>query len=710
MEALYAAVMAGADAVYLGGKRFGARAFAKNFDLEELALAVKYCHLHGVKLYVTVNTLVFDRELSELSDYAAQLYKMGVDAVICTDLGAIGEMRRRVPELELHASTQASVHNTDGARLARELGCTRVVLARELSRAAIAEITENAPTETEVFLHGALCVCHSGQCLFSSLVGGRSGNRGECAQPCRLPYNGDKYPLSLKDAALACHIPELIETGVASLKIEGRMKSPSYVYRVTRIYRRLLDENRNATAEEMAELAKIFSRGGFTDGYFTGRLGGMTGVRSEEDKEATRASEEMSFAPIKKKVTARARFVVGRSAEFTLTDGEKTVSVTGSIVERAITAPLTKDALIGRLSKMGNTLLSLDKEDIEIELSEGANLSVGAINDLRRTAAEKFEFCGRDLPEKTTEVPTRVKKTDKFRTALFLDGGVLSELKETDLDGFDAVFAPLFAENAAFGAANGVYLPPVILDADKKAVDERIEELKKMGVMYTLVNNLSHILIAKAHGLIPVADIRMNITNAKAKASLEALGVAHFILSAELDLPKARDVGGAVTVFGRIPLMITERCFTKEVASCKECGSAFLVDRLGKRFPLVREFEHRTLVLNSEITYMADRKKELAECGLSEHFIFSTESADEVRRVIKAFASGAPIQTVFSDSKPRRIGMREVAAQDKKRTENTPHGRKNATPSTQNGSKVPFSRQRKNKPPHKPTSQKKHRA
>ena len=698
MEALYAAVLAGADAVYVGGKRFGARAFAKNFDLEELALAVKYCHLWGVKLYVTVNTLVFDRELAELSDYAAALYEMGVDAVICTDLGAIAEMRRRVPGLELHASTQASVHNTDGARIAHKLGCKRVVLARELSRAAIAEITENAPTETEVFLHGALCVCHSGQCLFSSLVGGRSGNRGECAQPCRLPYNGERYPLSLKDAALAYHIPELIETGARSLKIEGRMKSPSYVYGVTRIYRRLLDEHRRATAEEVAELAKIFSRGGFTDGYFTGRLGGMTGVRSEEDKEATRAGEEMRFLPVKKKVRARARFAVGERAELTLTDGKRTLSVTGETVEAAISAPLAKGALSERLSKMGNTLLSLAPEDIEIELSDGANLPVSAINDLRRKAAEKFEYTGRALPENTAQVPTRVKKTEEFRTALFLDGGVLSALGKGDLEGFDAVFTPLFADNAAFGTANGVYLPPVLLDADIVAADRRVEELKNMGVMYTLVNNLSHIEIAKKHGLIPVADIRMNITNGGTKAALGALGVSHFILSAELDLPKARDVGGAVTVYGRIPLMITERCFTKEVASCAECGSAQLVDRMGKRFPLVREFEHRTLVLNSEITYMADKGKEIRGCGLSEHFIFTTEGVDEVRRVLSAFKSGAPIQTVYPTMLPRRIGMREFTPEDKKRAENTARGRKNAAPYAKNKAKPQFNKAVKKKP------------
>ena len=264
-EALVAAVEAGADAIYVGGTSYGARAYAKNFDNDELLRAVRYCHLFGVKLYVTVNTLTHDLEMSALSDYVAYLYKIGVDAVIAADLGVIREIRKRVPKLPVHASTQCSVHNVKGAEVIAALGCERVVPARELSLENIRILVEKSPVEVEIFLHGALCVCYSGQCLMSSLVGGRSGNRGECAQPCRLPYNG-KYPLSLKDLSLASHIPEIIESGVSSLKIEGRMKSPKYVFGVTRIYRRLLDEGRAANVEEERELQRIFSRDGFTDG------------------------------------------------------------------------------------------------------------------------------------------------------------------------------------------------------------------------------------------------------------------------------------------------------------------------------------------------------------------------------------------------------------------------------------------------------------
>ena len=388
-EALYAAVAAGADAVYVGGKLFSARAYAKNFDLEELSRAAIYCHTRGVRLYVTVNTLIYDREADELIAYCKELARIGVDALIIADLGAIRRIRREVPSLALHASTQMSLHNTPGIAEAGKLGCERAVLARECSLADIRSAVENSPCEIEVFLHGALCVCHSGQCLFSSLVGGRSGNRGECAQPCRLPYNGG-YPLSLSDLSLAGHITELIDAGVSSLKIEGRMKSPAYVYGVTSIYRRLLDGRRNADRGEEEALAAIFSRGGFTDGYFTGHPERkMTGVRSEADKEATRAAQsDERFAPLRKRVRAEAIFRRGAPASLALTDGERRAEATGEIPDEARSAPLTAPALKERLSKTGNSFLSLAPEDIDLSLDEGLFMTPAAVNALRRAATE----------------------------------------------------------------------------------------------------------------------------------------------------------------------------------------------------------------------------------------------------------------------------------------------------------------------------------
>ena len=285
-QALRAAVFGGADAVYLGGTAFNARMNAGNFDKASLERSVAFCHSRGVRVYVTLNTLVTDRMIPEALDFAAFLYNIGVDALIVADCGLSLLIRERIPDFELHASTQFSVHSLDGVRWLADQGFRRAVVARELSRRSLETICRESPIEIEVFVHGALCACHSGQCLMSSFLGGRSGNRGECAQPCRMSYNG-AHPLSLKDLCLAGHIEELISIGAASLKIEGRMKSPAYVYNVTLVYRRLLDERRNADEKEIAALARVFSRGGFTDGYFTGRLKDMSGVRSEADKRAS---------------------------------------------------------------------------------------------------------------------------------------------------------------------------------------------------------------------------------------------------------------------------------------------------------------------------------------------------------------------------------------------------------------------------------------
>ncbi|MBR4165982.1 MAG: U32 family peptidase [Lachnospiraceae bacterium] len=287
-EALEAALSAGADAVYLGGKLFNARMNAANFSDEEMKKAVRLAHSVGVKLYVTLNTSLLDHELNEALHYAAFLYETGCDAVILTDLGLASLLRSYVPDLELHASTQLSGHNSAAASFLAERGFSRMVAARELPREELYALCARSPIEIECFIHGAHCVSHSGQCLLSYVQGGRSGNRGECAQPCRMKY-GSGYPLSLRDLTLSAHIPDLLACGVKSLKIEGRMKSPDYVAGVVKIWRRLLDERRNADPDETEKLNRLFSRSGFTDGYFTKNIGpAMLGVRTDADKTASK--------------------------------------------------------------------------------------------------------------------------------------------------------------------------------------------------------------------------------------------------------------------------------------------------------------------------------------------------------------------------------------------------------------------------------------
>ena len=595
--------------------------------------------------------------MKDLSDYAAKLWEIGVDALIVTDLGAIREIRRRVPDFELHASTQMSVHSSDGAKIAAKLGCSRVVLARELSYENICEATEKAPIETEVFLHGALCVCHSGQCLFSSLVGGRSGNRGECAQPCRLPY-GDGYPLSLSDLSLAEHIEKLIDSGVASLKIEGRMKSPDYVYTVTAIYRRLLDERRSANEEELRILKAAFSRGGFTDGYFSSRLfSKMTGIRTENDKSDTKSLGERGFSPIARAIKARAKILRNKPAELTFTLGERSVTVYGDIPSEAISAPLEAGSVKERLAKLGGTYLELDPDDIELALDSGINLAPSAINALRREAADALVSAKRP-PAHADFSPTKsIEKEQKLNTALFLKVDLLTKVYKYASERFDVIFAPLSNFETVADKANGVYIPPVVTDAERPRVMAELEKAVELGAKYALIGNIGHIPLIEATSLMPIGDFRLNITNSLSKQTYSELGIKSGQVSPELTLPMARDVGGGVIVYGRIPLMLTERCFIKENFGCNSCSSAALTDRTGTKFPILREFEHRNLILNSAATYMGDKADDLDAAKLfHRHAIFSIESEEEAISVIEAIKRRMPLASAIN---VRRMGKRE---------------------------------------------------
>ncbi len=662
-ECLVAAVSGGADAVYVGGKSFGARAFAGNFDEEELKKAVIYCHLHGVRLYVTVNTLLSDAEISDALAFSERLYLMGVDALIVADLGLVRELRERLPDMELHASTQMSVHNTAGADAAFSLGCRRVVLARELSRDSISAVTAVCKPEVEVFIHGAICVSTSGQCLFSSLVGGRSGNRGECAQPCRLPY-GKGYPLSMSDMSLAGHVRELIESGVASLKIEGRMKSPDYVYRVTKIYRRLLDEGRNATAEEHGELKRVFSRGGFTDGYFLGKpqSGGMIGIRSEADKAMTRQTEGGVYTPTRVEIFAHCRIKTGENATLSLIlPGKGEVCAVGPVPEAAKSSPLSESDVRARLSKMGNTFFLLPEENVSLELDGGLNLAPSVINALRREATQLLEstLAGSRAvgsPEKSGSMPQGNGFLAR-RTALFFSPKALEELDAIGgREFFDLAFLPLWRLKEYSGRVEGVYLPPTVSESEWGEIRPMLTEARERGVEYALVGNIGHIEICKELGFKLVGDFRLNVYGEYARRALSELGVSDCVLSAELTAAAVRRLGGRAILYGRIPLMLTERCFIKDNFGCDRCSEVGITDRKGVTFPIIREYGHRNIILNSAVTYMGDRMKELS--GAREvrgHFIFTTESGGRIAEVIAAFKRSEPLR----GAQIRRMGRRD---------------------------------------------------
>ena len=666
MECLYAAVEAGADAIYVGGVAFGARAYAKNFTIDELSDALTYCHLNGVKLYVTINTLILDSEMDSCVEFAKELYAIGVDAVIVADIGVVSRLRSEVPGLELHASTQMSVHNSLGADFAYELGCERVVLARELSYENIRSVTERCKCEVEVFLHGALCVCHSGQCLFSSLVGGRSGNRGECAQPCRLPYENG-YALSLKDLSLSRHVRELCESGVASLKIEGRMKSPDYVYTVTSIYRRLLDEYRDASREEYKLLERVFSRGGFTDGYFMGSLyTDMLGVRSDEDKQNSRIESRGEFVPMRTPVRATVRLSLGEPSSMRLECRDKRGRVfvatsQGAAPECARNAPLNCDDVKKRLCKMGNTYYELSSENIDLDLGEGINLSPSAINQLRRDAVEALNATLRgdkEVPSLKAGTSRRVPGGALGRKIAYVyDAPTLDRLLDNEefRGYFDVAVAPLWRLCELKNTPGGVAIPPVIMEDELPEVEKMLDVARERGIKYALIQNLSHIPLLSDRGFTLIGGTRLNVTNSSALNLLCERIDGEIIVSSELTPHQVGELGAAAVVYGRIPLMLTERCFIKDSAGCNSCCDFALKDRKGMRFPILREFRHRNQILNSTVTYMADKRQDLTRVG-GEAYIFTIESYPEVLQVIRAYKHGLSAENGMQF---RRMGRRD---------------------------------------------------
>lgn len=648
-EAFDAAIEGGADAIYLGGVAFNARMNAKNFSDDALAEAVKRAHLYGVKVYLTLNTLVTDRELSAFVDAARRAARAGVDALIVADLGGAAAIHRAIPSLELHASTQMSGHHSNMGAELKNLGFSRMVIAREVSGKDLAEVVRHSPIEVEYFVHGALCVSHSGQCLFSSVVGGRSGNRGECAQPCRLPYacagcksRREEYPLSLKDLSLAQHVPQLIESGVSSLKIEGRMKSPEYVRDVARIWRRLLDERRGATPTEMQELSRVFSRGGFTDGYFTEKIdASMLGVRSEADKQVSRAAEPFRGLTQKLPLTLSATVARETPMELTLTCGAQTVTVRGDAPVSAINVPLCEETALRNLTKLGGTPFAAEHASATVE--DGLTVPVSALNALRRQGVSALTAQMTARPPHEEFADERRRPTELRRALRSARFAVAAQVTDVARSYFDRIYLPLQAYDEK---ADGVVLPPVCFDSETPQVRALLQKAKERGAVYALVGNLGHLRLVTECGLIPVGDYRLNLTNGESVRQCEELGMRESVLSPELTLPQLRDIGGdtSVIVYGRLPLMTLEKCVIRQVADCRRCaeGHVRLTDRKGVSFPVLREWTHRNVLYNSVPTCMSDRQEELRRYAVRAwHFLFSDETPKEVDAVVAAFRKGS---------------------------------------------------------------------
>jgi putative protease len=440
------------------------------------------------------------------------------------------------------------------------------------------------------------------------------------------------------------------------------MKSPSYVYTVVSTYRKLLDEHRSANLEEGERLRRAFSRGGFTDSYFVGMPSAknMTGVRSEADKNDSKSDELAEFLPTRVKVLACAVLKLGEPSAMTLSDGVRSVTVYGDAPETAINAPLDEASVRARLAKMGNTYLSLDESDIDLTLDEGINLSPARLNALRRAAADAFSATARETV--SVEPEDYIKKAKEYRSGVPIVSAQLmreeifnSLCASGETERFDMTFIPLTSSDESLAMSNGVYLPPIIFDSEEDGVRAALARAAEHGVKYALVGNIGQIELARSAGLVPIGDFRLNVTNSESRLAYMNIGVERMLASVELTLPKARDVACGVVTYGRIPLMITERCFICENFGCDSCDRAAFTDRKGEKFPLMRESDHRNLILNCAVTYMGDRRAELDKYRISHtHFIFTVESDREARQAIDAYFKGKPL-----GKSVRRVGRRD---------------------------------------------------
>lgn len=705
-ESLRAALAAGADAVYFGGTSFSNRMRAKNFGDDELSEAIKLCHSVGAAAHITINTRVRDRELDDVLHLADVLLSdpdTAPDALIVADFGIAGEIHRRYPNVHLHASTQTSLCSPADCAVLAKMGFTRLVVPRELSRDEIRALCDTSEIEIEMFLHGAHCVSCSGQCLLSYMMGGRSGNRGECAQPCRLPFSvvGDGVKkqtnpdaLSLADMCLAGRIPEVIDTGVRSLKLEGRLKSPAYVYGTTRIYRRLLDERRSATKEEVAELARLFSRG-FTDGYFTHNYSKMSSVRVSGDAERAVSSAEIRTAlneRIEKyaknqpcrALSAELFLEKGCPARLTLSlrdEAELSVTVTGDIPQSATGAPVTCESAAKNLVKLGGTGYSLSADDIEFHIDDGLWYAVSGINELRRRAvtslSEKIESAKSEKAERevvySTEEALVGRETDKkegraisanrtIQTAELADVRVLVEKSTARMlsEYFDTLYVPwhsyekaraylAVSEAEAETKTELASVMPVYTPNDE-ITKKRLSALATAGCGRILCHTVGQAVLAMNAGMTADVSFRANITNTGAYNVYRELGCDRIILSPELPSGAVSAIGGGAVVYGRLPLMVLSRCVIcggkcphgnaggrdTEVRRARECVcGAVLRDRRGEEFPIIGDSagDCVNVVYNSVPTWMADRPDVLKTIS-HRHFMFSTEKSDEIADVI----------------------------------------------------------------------------
>lgn len=656
-EALEAALAVGADAVYLGADGFNARRNAQNFTREDLSGLVRRCHVNGTRLYLTLNTLMLDSEREALLDLAKAACDAGIDAAIIQDLGVAALLRRCAPGLRLHASTQMAVHNAEGAKLLEELGFTRLVPARECSAGELAEILASTSMEVEVFVHGALCMCVSGQCYMSAMLGGRSGNRGLCAQPCRLPFacGPSGHALSLKDMSLIPRMEELQRLGVHSLKIEGRMKRPEYVAAAVAACRDALD----GRPVDMEALRSVFSRGGFTDGYFTGSLGAqMFGIREKEDvqaagkvlgKFATLYTEQKQRV---RKVAVAMEFKMDESGSWlTVRDGEgHEAAVTGPAPQTALTKPTDQGRVRAGLEKTGGTPYRL--EALECAVAPGLMLPASALNDLRRRALEALDglrgephpiafdrsrACREPFP--TLELGEPPLRVDAARA----DQVTVPMAREAELIVLPAhVLEELLEDHFLWEYREKLcaLLPRMMWSPEP--VRSTAAALRERGVAHAQAGNLGAVRLAKELGFAVHGSPFLNIVNSDCAEALARLGLADAALSFETGLnavPRGPMPLG-LTAYGYLPLMTVRNCPVKTFAGCGRCqsGENTVADRKGNRLR-VSCARGCCEIENPIPLYLADRLPELRRFAFLT-LRFTRETPEECQRLFTEYRTG----------------------------------------------------------------------
>ena len=669
-EMLRAAVFSGADAVYLGFSGFNARTSANNFNADTLKDAVAFCHARGVAVHVALNTTVYGGELPALEQAIRAVAASGADAVICQDLAVATLIGKIAPQLPRHGSTQMSVHSLQGALELKELGFTRVVLARELSMPEVEHITKHCGIETECFVHGALCMCVSGQCYMSAFLGGRSGNRGSCAGPCRLPFEANALPegkpgrlhhLSLKDNSVIDKLDKLQALGVASAKIEGRLRTPEYVAAAVSACL----AGREGRAYDRDLLKNAFSRSGFTSGYLDGKIDGtMFGVRSEADAEQTKKTlpmlrelyrRERSRVPVKMKLEIEEG---GEKLTVMDADGNKAFAYGDAEPQPARTDPT--ESLHRSLAKTGGTPFAASAEDITVEMDGGPWFVPGsAVNELRREALDallKKREVLRPWPTTDEHVPALPLRTLPSRRTLRARFENWEQVPERALDGIEYLILPIAQADRVpreWRAKTLLELPRIMFGRLEEDTARRIAATQDAGFAGYEVSNIAHLRLCR--GLPMSGSFGLNITNQLAAQFYADNGLGSMLILPEVkdsDIStiapthNGRPVPTGVLVYGHMPLMITRACPLQNIHDCAHCDkTGVLTDRKAKKFPVRCGLGVRT-IYNPVPIYMGDKPGALTvDYGVA---YFTLESREEAAKILEMIRTHAPFEGDFT--------------------------------------------------------------